>query len=75
MVAESLNSSGGVVATSPQPVLEVPATAAGAGAQTFGQYALPYYLAGPIRLFAEIRGLNAGIRVQEVVLKKNYWQH
>lgn len=73
VVAETLNASGSVVATAAQPVLEVPATAAGAGAQTFGQYSVPYFLSGPLRLFAEVRALNPGIRVQQVVLKKNYW--
>ncbi|MEV7608301.1 M23 family metallopeptidase [Microbacterium sp. NPDC089320] len=74
-VAESLNSSGVVVATSPQPAIEVPATAATAdNSWTYGQYSLPYFLSGPIRLTAQIRTLNAGVRVTQVVFKKNYWQ-
>lgn len=75
VVAESLNSGGVVVATSPQPAIEVPATAATAeNSVTYGQYSLPYFLSGPIRLTAQIRPLNAGVRVKQVVFKKNYWQ-
>ena len=75
VVAETLNSSGSVVSTTAQPVLEVPATAAtAANSATFGQYTLPYFLSGSIRLFSEIRPLNPGITVKQVALKKNYWQ-
>ncbi|MDR6142597.1 murein DD-endopeptidase [Microbacterium foliorum] len=74
IVAETLNASGVVVASSPQPALEIPATAAEApNSLTFGQYTLPYSLSGPIRLFAEIRSLNTGLRVEQVTVKKNYW--
>lgn len=75
VVAETLDSYGRVAGTSLQPVLEVPATGAiAANSPTYGQYALPYYLSGSIRLLAEIRALNPGIRVQQVIVKKNYWQ-
>ena len=75
VVAETLNSYGSVVSTTAQPVLEVPATGATAvNSATFGQYTLPYFLAGSIRLFSEIRPLNPGITVRQVDLKKNYWQ-
>jgi len=75
VLAQSLDSSGAVVSTSPQPVLEIPATAATtANSATFGEYSLPYFLSGPLRLYAQIRALNAGIKVQQVLVKKNYWQ-
>ncbi|MFP3607405.1 hypothetical protein, partial [Paraburkholderia sp. SIMBA_053] len=74
IVAETLNASGVPVASAPQPALEIPATAAeAANSPTYGEYALPYFMSGPMRLFAEIRALNTGIRVQEVTVKKNYW--
>jgi len=74
VLAQSLDSSGAVVSTSPQPVLEIPATAATtANSSTFGEYSLPYFLSGPLRLYAQIRALNAGIKVQQVLVKKNYW--
>lgn len=74
-VAEVLNYSGGVVSTSPQPVMEIPATSASAAnSSTFGHYTLPYFLSGSIRLFAEVRALNAGTTIQQVIVKKNYWQ-
>jgi murein DD-endopeptidase len=74
VVAETLNASGAPIATAAQPALEIPATAAEApNSPTYGEYALPYSLSGSIRLFAEIRALNTGIRVQEVTVKKNYW--
>lgn len=75
VVAQTLNASGAVVSTSPQPMLEVPATnATAANSPTYGLYTLPYFLSGPLRLYADIRALNPGIRVQQVVFKKNYWQ-
>lgn len=75
VMAETLNSYGSVVSTTAQPVLEVPATGAtAANSATFGQYTLPYFLSGSIRLFSEIRPLNPGITVKQVALKKNYWQ-
>ncbi|MCI1019199.1 M23 family metallopeptidase [Microbacterium sp. C5A9] len=74
-VAEVFNYAGGVVSTSPQPVMEIPATSASAAnASTFGHYTLPYFLSGSIRLFAEVRALNAGTTIQQVIVKKNYWQ-
>lgn len=74
IVAETLNASGVPIASSPQPALEIPATAAEApNSPTYGQYTLPYSLSGPIRLFAEIRSLNTGTRVEQVTVKKNYW--
>lgn len=74
VVAETLNASGVVVSTSAQPALEIAATSAeAANSPTYGQYTLPYSLSGSIRLFAEIRGLNTGLRVDQVTLKKNYW--
>ncbi len=74
IVAETLNASGVPIASAPQPAIEVPATAAEASnSPTYGEYALPYFLSGPVRLFAEIRGLNTGLRVGEVTVKKNYW--
>ncbi len=75
VLAQSLNTTGAVVNTSPQPVVEVPASAStAANPLTYGEYALPYFLSGPLRLYAQIRALNPGIRVQQVVVKKNYWQ-
>lgn len=75
VLAQTLNSSGAVVATSPQPVLEFSPTAATtANSMTFGEYSLPYFLSGPLRLYAQIRALNPGIRVKQVVVKKNFWQ-
>lgn len=74
VVAETLDSSGRVVDTSVQPSLEIPATAdTSPNTPTFGQYTLPYLLSGRLRLFAQIRALNAGIKVQRVIVKKNYW--
>ncbi|MDY0984779.1 M23 family metallopeptidase [Microbacterium sp. CFBP9023] len=74
IVAETLNSSGAPIASAPQPPFEVPVTRAEApNSPTYGQYSLPYFLSGPVRLFAEIRALNTGIIVQEVTVKKNYW--
>lgn len=74
VVAEALSPSGAVVKTSFQPVLEIPPSGDSApNAQTFGQYAVPYFLSGAFRLFAQVRALNPGIRVQQVTLKKNYW--
>lgn len=74
VVAETLDSYGNVVSTSLQPVIEIPATAAaGAAAATLGHYSLPYFLSGPLRLFAELRVLNAGITIQQVDFKKNFW--
>lgn len=75
VLAQSLSSSGAVVSTSPQPIVEVSATAhTAANSLTYGEYSLPYFLSGPLRLYAQIRALNPGIRVQQVVFKKNYWQ-
>lgn len=75
VVAETLNAYGAIVSTTPQPVVETKPTGdTTANAQTFGHYALPYFLSGSLRLFAEIRALNAGIRVQQVSVKKNYWR-
>lgn len=74
VIADVLNPSGVKIGASGQPILEVPPTQDDAvNAQTFGQYSLPYFLSGPLRLYAQIRALNPGIRVQQVVLKKNYW--
>lgn len=74
VVAESLDLTGAVTKTSGQPVLEIPPSRDSAvNPQTFGQYALPYFLSGPLRLFAQVRALNAGIRLQKVIFKKNYW--
>lgn len=74
VVAEALNPSGVVVKTSFQPVIEIPPSGDSAtNSQTFGHYALPYFLSGSLRMFAQVRALNAGIRVQQVTLKKNYW--
>lgn len=74
VVAESLNLSGAVINVSGQPVLEISPSGDGAtNPQTFGQYALPYFLSGTIRLYAQVRALNSGIRVQKVTVKKNYW--
>jgi len=74
-VAQTLNTSGAVLSTTPQPMLEVPATkTTAADSLTYGLYTLPYFLSGPLRLYADIRALNSGIRVQQVVFKKNYWQ-
>lgn len=75
VVAETLDTYGNVVGTSLQPVVEIPATAAAAAnAATLGQYSLPYFLSGPLRLFAELRPLNPGITMLQVDLKKNFWQ-
>lgn len=75
VMAESLNASGAVVTTTPQPVIEIPRTTSTATEPiTYGQYALPYFLSGPLRLYAQVRALNPGIKVQQVVFKKNYWQ-
>ncbi|WP_157549979.1 M23 family metallopeptidase [Microbacterium sp. Leaf161] len=75
VLAQSLDSSGAVVSTSPQPTVEVPATAlTAANSLTYGEYSLPYFLSGPLRLHAQVRALNLGIRVQQVVFKKNFWQ-
>ena len=74
VVAETLNANGSVASTTPQPPIEVPATSnAAVGLTTYGHYSLPYFLSGPLRLFAEIRALNSGVRVQQVIVKKNYW--
>lgn len=75
VVAETLNASGAVIGTSIQPAVEVAATAAALPTSTtYGYYALPYSLSGPIRLFAEIRALNSRVRIRSVTVKKNYWQ-
>ncbi|MFB4350050.1 M23 family metallopeptidase [Microbacterium sp. CR_7] len=75
VLAQGLDSSGNVVSTSPQPIVEVGPTAqTGANALTYGEYSLPYFLSGPLRLYAQIRALNPGIRVQQVLVKKNFWQ-
>ncbi|KQZ22529.1 hypothetical protein ASD43_14565 [Microbacterium sp. Root553] len=74
VIAESLNGSGAVVETAVQPPLEIPATAdTGPNTPTFGVYTLPYFLSGRLRLYSQIRALNAGIKVQRVTVKKNYW--
>lgn len=74
VVAETLDPYGKVVDTAVQPSLEIPATADTApNTPTFGQYSLPYFLSGRLRLFAQVRALNAGIKVQRVIVKKNYW--
>lgn len=75
VVAESLNGSGGVLSSTPQPALEITGTVATTrNSPTYGQYSLPYSLSGTIRLFAEVRALNGGLRIQQVTVKKNYWQ-
>ncbi len=75
VIADVLNGSGAKVGAAAQPVVEIPATRdTAANSQTFGQYALPYFLSGPLRLYAQIRALNPGIKVQEVTVKKNFWQ-
>lgn len=75
MVAETLDSIGNIVSSTMQPVIEIPATtAASATAATLGHYSLPYFLSGPLRLYAELRVLNAGITVQQVDFKKNFWR-
>ncbi|MGK3950189.1 M23 family metallopeptidase [Microbacterium sp. K2] len=74
VVAETLNASGGVTNVTPQPALEIRGTIATTrNSPTYGDYSLPYSLSGPIRLFAEVRALNAGLRIQQVTVKKNYW--
>lgn len=75
VVADVLSADGTKVGAVAQPAVEIPPTGdAATNAQTYGQYALPYYLSGPLRLYAQIRALNPGIRVQQVTVKKNYWQ-
>lgn len=75
VVAETLDSIGNIVSSTMQPVIEIPATtAASATAATLGHYSLPYFLSGPLRLYAELRVLNAGITVQQVDFKKNFWR-
>ncbi|WP_186307536.1 M23 family metallopeptidase [Microbacterium sp. 1.5R] len=75
VLAQGLDSSGNVISTSPQPVVEVKPTAqTAASSLTYGEYSLPYFLSGPLRLYAQVRALNQGIRIQQVVVKKNYWQ-
>lgn len=75
VVADVLDAYGTKIGASAQPTVEVPPTGdASANAQTFGQYALPYFLSGPLRLYAQIRALNPGIKVQQVTVKKNFWQ-
>ncbi|WP_455905391.1 M23 family metallopeptidase [Microbacterium sp.] len=74
VMADVLNASGGKIGAVGQPVVEVPPTRdAAANALTFGQYDLPYFLSGPLRLYAQIRALNPGVKVQQVILKKNFW--
>ncbi|WP_323742275.1 M23 family metallopeptidase [Microbacterium sp. UFMG61] len=74
VVAEALDSAGQVTKTSGQPVLEIPPTRDSAvNPQTFGQYAVPYFLSGRLRIFAQVRALNSGIRVQKVIVKRNFW--
>lgn len=74
VVAETLNASGGVTSTTPQPALEIHGTIATTrNSPTYGHYSLPYSLSGPLRLFAEVRALNGGLRIQQVTVKKNYW--
>lgn len=74
VVAETLNTSGGVINVTPQPALEIRGTIATTrNSPTYGDYSLPYSLSGSIRLFAEVRALNAGLRIQQVTVKKNYW--
>ena len=74
VVAETLNASGGVTNVTPQPALEIHGTIATTrNSPTYGHYTLPYSLSAPIRLFAEVRALNGGLRIQQVTVKKNYW--
>jgi len=74
VVAETLNASGGVTNAAPQPALEIRGTIATTrNSPTYGSYSLPYSLSGPLRLFAEVRALNGGLRIQQVTVKKNYW--
>lgn len=72
VVAEALSSAGTVIRSHPQPVVEIPRTGA-AGASTFGQYVMPYRVTGPVRMFVHGRALNAGVVIEEIIVKKNYW--
>lgn len=72
LMAEFLSSSGSVVRRDAQPVVEIPRTA-DSGGPTYGQYVMPYFLSGSIRMLAQVRALNPGVVVEEVVFKKNYW--
>jgi len=75
VIADVLDASGAKIGAAGQPVVEVPPTRDTAtNSQTFGQYDLPYFLSGPLRLYAQIRALNPGIKVQQVTVKKNFWQ-
>lgn len=72
VVAETLNSAGGVEQALPQPIVEVPKTVSSDGI-THAQYVMPYALVGPVRLYAHVRSVGGTARIEEVTVKKNYW--
>lgn len=73
LVAESLTATGAVAHTFVQPAVEIPKTISADGL-THGQYVMPYFLIGPIRLFAHVRSIAGTAKIEEVTVKKNYWQ-
>lgn len=72
VVAETLNSAGAVQQALPQPTVEVPKTLSSEGI-THAQYAMPYTLTGPVRMYVHVRSVGGTAKIEEVTIKKNYW--